>query len=535
MIVINSQLAALRQIRRTFQAKVESLTGSTIVDTFNHTDRLVSFEIERLGLDGKFFGFGISQKARVKLKDVDRTVNLTTDNKLRVRISALADGGTLVPYPLFQVEEINRDENTNELTVIAYDVLHSLTNRTFSELGLTAPYTLADIVNAITSQIIGGTVTYKGEIADKFTLSYEEGANLEGSENLRDILNAIAEATQTIYFIDRNNNLVFLRLSDTSTAALTISKEDYFTLQSETCRTLTAIASITELGDNVISAQDPNDGSTQYIRNNPFLELRADLATLLDTAIAEVGGITIYQFDCSWRGNFLMEPGDRIDLTTKDNDTISSYIINDTITYNGGLSGTTSWSYEEGETEHANPTTVGEVLKETYAKVDKVNKEIDLVAGEVDNNTSAIASLAITTSNITSSVQRVEAVTEEALDKVNENIAILTNRVDQTITSEDVQIQIRTELENGIDKVTTSTGFTFNENGLTISKSGTEIKTIISEDGMIVFRNDDEVLVADNEGVKAQDLHATTFLIIGLNSRFEDFDGGRRTGCFWIG
>ena len=60
------------------------------------------------------------------------------------------------------------------------------------------------------------------------------------------------------------------------------------------------------------------------------------------------------------------------------------------------------------------------------------------------------------------------------------------------------------------------------------------MKTTITEDGMTVYRNDEAVLTADNQGVKAEDLHATTYLIIGANSRFEDY-GTNRTGCVWIG
>ena len=51
---------------------------------------------------------------------------------------------------------------------------------------------------------------------------------------------------------------------------------------------------------------------------------------------------------------------------------------------------------------------------------------------------------------------------------------------------------------------------------------------------MTVYKGGEEVLVADNEGVKAEDLHATTYLIVGRNSRFEDL-GYDRTACFWIG
>ena len=60
------------------------------------------------------------------------------------------------------------------------------------------------------------------------------------------------------------------------------------------------------------------------------------------------------------------------------------------------------------------------------------------------------------------------------------------------------------------------------------------METQITEDGMVVYRNEDAVLTANNVGVDAVNLHATTYLIIGENSRFEDY-GGSRTGCFWIG
>ena len=54
---------------------------------------------------------------------------------------------------------------------------------------------------------------------------------------------------------------------------------------------------------------------------------------------------------------------------------------------------------------------------------------------------------------------------------------------------------------------------------------------------MVVNRDGNAVLTANNEGVQAVNLHATTYLIIGQYSRFEDYDkdGEPRTGCFWIG
>ena len=106
------------------------------------------------------------------------------------------------------------------------------------------------------------------------------------------------------------------------------------------------------------------------------------------------------------------------------------------------------------------------------------------------------------------------------------------------MTPEDVQIKITEALAAGVNEVTTTTGFTFNKDGLTVSKSGSEMTTNIDEDGMSIYRDNVEVLTADNTGVKALNLHAVTYLIIGNNSRFEDYtntSGQKRTGCFWIG
>ena len=102
------------------------------------------------------------------------------------------------------------------------------------------------------------------------------------------------------------------------------------------------------------------------------------------------------------------------------------------------------------------------------------------------------------------------------------------------MTSEAVELQIKSAMENGTSKVVTETGFTFDANGMTVEKSGSEMKTQITEDGMTVYQNNDAVLTANNQGVDAKNLHATTYLIVGGRSRFENF-GENRTGCFWIG
>ena len=187
-----------------------------------------------------------------------------------------------------------------------------------------------------------------------------------------------------------------------------------------------------------------------------------------------------------------------------------------------------------GKDIHSTPTSISKVLNQTYAKVDKVNNEIEIVAAKAAENTEAISSLKLTSNSIALSVQEVRANTTALGKEVNEDIASLTQKVDGMITSDSVQLQIQEAMKNGTSAVTTTTGFTFNEEGMNISKTGSEMSTQITEDGMTVSRNETKVLVCDNVGVSARNLHANTYLTVGGRSRFENYEANR-TGCFWVG
>lgn len=98
-------------------------------------------------------------------------------------------------------------------------------------------------------------------------------------------------------------------------------------------------------------------------------------------------------------------------------------------------------------------------------------------------------------------------------------------------------IRVQTLESTEVDSVTTATGYTFNEQGLTIAKSGEEIRNMIDNTGMYVTRSGETVLSANNEGVEALNLTSRQYLIAGENSRFEDFSNGtdtHRTACYFI-
>ena len=486
-------------------------------ESFTHDGDLQSITIDRAGAN-KFFGFGICQKANIKIRDVERKYKADTSSLFDIYFD------NKLVLPRFKTTEVHRDENTNAMSITAYDAIYQAEKHTVSELGLTS-YTISEFTRRC-GALLGIDVVCPS--ATEFTLSYENGANFGGEETIRQALDAVAEATQTVYFINSDNKLVFKRINFNADADYTIDKTQYFTLDSKTNRRLVSIASITELGDNYenYEASLNMSGTTQYIRENPFWNMREDITTLVDNALATMGGMTINQFDCSWRGNYLVEPCDKLALITKNGEAVYSYLFNDTIEYNGVYSQKTNWEYADEEEETTNPTNLGDVLKQTYAKVDKQEKRIDLV---VDDTTQ----LSLTTNDILASVNAHTSEMSDAFNSINEELVEINNKVSMTMNAEEVEILVSEKISNGVDSIETQKGFKFNDEGLTISASDSNISTNITETGMRVNQGSKEMLSATDKGVKAVDLHATTYLIIGANSRFEDYDG--RTGCFWIG
>lgn len=156
-------------------------------------------------------------------------------------------------------------------------------------------------------------------------------------------------------------------------------------------------------------------------------------------------------------------------------------------------------------------------------------KSVEILENNVNQKISTIEA---NTSSINASVQSLESNVNAQFEGVNQNVDAVNKRVDATMTSDQINFAIKQEISKGVDKVKTSTGFKFDEQGLTISKSGTQMSTNIDEDGMEVSKNNRVVLKADSTGVDATNLRATTYLIVGKHTRFENYKRG--TGMFYI-
>lgn len=513
-------------INKTVRSMTSGVSVSTGTDTYTFRENtdLQSWEISRVGENNKFFGYGVLQKINVKIRDVNKNYNIPAGATLRVHLSAGYIG-------VFTITETHRDETTNQLSITAYDKLYWASAHTLAEIDTTGNKTYADWINKIGTALGFSSIITTG-MSDE--LSYVEAPNIELTETFRDMLNDIAEATQTIYFVRTNflgkDVLVFKQLSilDEENALENVdykmTADSIFSISTGANRRLKALCSATALGDNV-EASIETSGTTQYIRDNVFYTACEDVETLLNEAIATWGGFTLGQYTVEWRGDYRLEPGDSIAIDTSrgNEEWIIGVAINDTLTYNGSFKMKSEWNFKEDEAETANASTLGEVLKQTYAKVDKVNKEIDILVSTKDELQNSMSEIKLTTDTITAKVENTDR-----------DISQIKSAVINMVSANDMRIEIEKAIGD-INSITTSTGFTFNESGLDVSKSDSEMTTNISEDGMKIVKNSETVLTANNQGVDAKNLHATTYLIIGVNSRFEDYDNNSRTGCFWIG
>ena len=217
-------------------------------------------------------------------------------------------------------------------------------------------------------------------------------------------------------------------------------------------------------------------------------------------------GLTYYPHEVESYGIGILDICDLFTIETLDGRTYTALHLSGEMTINQGFVERT-----KGEAPAATET--------DYKAASKTDRLLNKTILRVDKQEGLISAL------VTKTTEKTNDLTDQ-LEKVK-------NSVEATMSEKEINLLISETVE-GIDSITTSTGYKFNKDGLNIHKSGEEINNTIDHTGMYVDRNDDNVLTANHEGVDAINLKTRQFLIIGQNSRFEDYGDGR-TACFYIG
>ena len=255
-----------------------------------------------------------------------------------------------------------------------------------------------------------------------------------------------------------------------------------------------------------------------------------DRSNYLPEILAKLDGLEYYINDFVSTGIAYLDLCDRYNVKIGDN-TYSCVMLNDELEVTQGLVENIHTDMpEETETDYTKADKTDRKINSAYIIADKQGKKIEAVVNSVNN-------LDITVNNNYQEIQ----------NKFNgytpvERTVALENSVTVLQTDTYTKTQIDTKLTDGSVTKVMSTSGTFDSNGLTIEQTNAKTKGNFNASGLTVIDNTSSVgeklLFAgyDEERnetvVDTANINVTHYLVIGENSRLEDYEDG--TGVFDI-
>lgn len=281
--------------------------------------------------------------------------------------------------------------------------------------------------------------------------------------------------------------------------------------------------------------------NTLYIRQDNLLITKQEE---IDNIYNAVAGFKIHNITCENRGDLTLDAWDIIKYTTDEGE---FYTLNENeMTYNGVCMSKVKTNIPAGK---KNETT--NIIR---SSIDAAVRRVQTIVNEIDGSMSTI----------TESVKKIDDKAENNKKEINNNHQEIVNQLKDYAKDSDLDtlkesvktlqddtkfaIDVTKEIQaNGVTKLDTKTGFTFDESGLNIEKTGAKVKSKLNEAGLDIrdatgATNESLMYVGyDNETgetiVRTKNLTVNKYLVIGNYSRMEDFDvdGVAATGMFWIG
>lgn len=184
-------------------------------------------------------------------------------------------------------------------------------------------------------------------------------------------------------------------------------------------------------------------------------------------------------------------------------------------------------------------TCTGSPRRDTTSAVNRVSYKA--LSGKVLNLRAEVEGLKIenkdAAGNLASLKLDLDGITAELSRQQTQAEGILTQLTTMEQTADGIHLQVQKVLEEGASKLKTAMGYTFDDTGLHIEKTGDQVATTIDHTGMQVRRSGENVLRATAEGVKAIDITVENYLVVGSHARLEDYTDGadsHRTACFYL-
>lgn len=266
---------------------------------------------------------------------------------------------------------------------------------------------------------------------------------------------------------------------------------------------------ITALDLNILGLEldDFKKGNYYYVRNN-LLNIDEELRIIKKTTDIVNYSSSSLEFGSSSKTLSDIQNNKEKDLIERIENIEANYVPNENMT-------------QIVDERISNNSTVNQLPNQILSEVSETYEakfvQLDNLSENLNNNYS-------TTEEIHAELKK----KEDSIQVIKADIVSLQQ------TARDFSVSITNINQNGVNRVVTTTGYRLDENGLDISKTGTEIHNLITNLGMFVKRDDEEVLGADNTGVRTENITVRNYLTIGKNLRVEDYLDNR-TGFFYVG
>ncbi len=513
--------------------------------------------------NGKLFST-IMKEIIVKTKDKSVKKGQNLNFKYGLYINTEYEYIDLGDYYIKDEPEQNKGSETLEIT--AYDKMVNFMN-TFkqSDLKLTYPCTLLILLQKMCD--ICRVELYSTDFFHN-DLNVDEDYFTAQQITYRDVLEKIAKTTLSTIYI-KENKLYLAPISDIPVETLDRSYLTKLVITDKFGPVNSLVLGRGDVEDNVEARDDTSisqNGRCEIrFDENEFVEYQRE--NVINNMFQKIKGFTYYAFEGADLGIIWIEPATCIALKDNESDIYTSYYLSANILINTGIKSTIEAEIlNETETEYK--VTTDEEKK--FLKVERMAKKnegkISDLIQETSENSKKVASMEINVNNLTTKVSESETLINskvEDIDRVNEALSGVSesiNNLDASIsavktdfetklteTSKDFQFsvdEINRTLENGI--VTNglkNTSVDININGINVSKSDSEMHTLIDNEGMYVNKGQidktdtkNNILTADKDGVITENLYVRTYLTTGYH-RFEGYEenGEKRTGIFYQG
>lgn len=271
----------------------------------------------------------------------------------------------------------------------------------------------------------------------------------------------------------------------------------------------------------VVWPDEAGEKNTYRIEGNMLLT--ADtvdaLLPVAQTLYEQLQDVTYTPGSVTIPANLDIRAGHILTVTDRNGKTITMYVMERTQT------GQKDKLQCTGSASRSSTTAVNEQsYKALSGKVLNLRTDVEGLRAENRAADGRAAALALTVDGIAARVEKQGSDADTLRTQLTE--------LEQTANA--VKISVQSMQENGVSKVKTESSYTFDDAGLKIARTGSQMENLLDNTGMYVHRSGEVILQANADGVTATDVRVKNYLCIGENSRLEDYENGR-TACFWIG